>query len=342
MYGYVRPYDPELKVREKEYYRAVYCGLCRTMGRCTGLSSRLSLSYDLTYFALLRMAICGESPRMRRRRCAVHPTHRRPMAEPDEALMLAARVSALLLYHKVRDDRDDEQGLHRAAATFLVAPAAGLRRRALAATGTPKADRHTVAEAMLATDAALVRAMDGLAALEASRPRSVDEPADRFGEIISMLLSQGLSDDRARLAAAIGHHLGRWVYILDAADDLEEDAKAGRYNPLLCLWSGQVAPMEDIGATESYAADIISDTVGDTTDAGKDTVASADTFFSPARREEVRIALAAELLGLERAMDLLEYPDPDLCGVLRNILYEGMPRVMERVLGSPCANRTED
>ncbi len=332
MYGYIRPYDPELKVREKEYYRAVYCGLCRTMGRCTGFSSRLSLSYDLTYFALLRLALCGESPRMRRRRCAVHPTHRRPMAEPGEALMLTARISALLLYHKVRDDHADERGLRRTAATLLGAPTAGLRRRALAAGGTPKADRQSTAEAMLAVDAALVRAMDGLAALEAARLRSVDEPADRFGEVISQLLAQGLSADRARLATAIGHHIGRWVYILDAADDLEEDAKAGRYNPLLCLWSGQVAPADD--GDMSAPVDAIRE--------GKRGTAPVDTFFSPARREEVRIALSAELLGLERAMDLLEIPDPDLAGILRNILYEGLPREVERVLGTAPTAETAD
>ena len=56
MYGYIRTFDPELKVREQEYYRAVYCGLCRTMGKCTGQCSRMTLSYDFTLFALVRMA----------------------------------------------------------------------------------------------------------------------------------------------------------------------------------------------------------------------------------------------------------------------------------------------
>ena len=60
MYGYVRTHAPELKVRQQEYYRAVYCGLCRTMGKCTGQCSRMTLSYDFTFFALVRMALTGE------------------------------------------------------------------------------------------------------------------------------------------------------------------------------------------------------------------------------------------------------------------------------------------
>ena len=74
MYGYLRIHAPELKVREQEYYRAVYCGLCRTMGKCTGQCSRMTLSYDFTLFALVRMALTGETAAFRRRRCMAHPT----------------------------------------------------------------------------------------------------------------------------------------------------------------------------------------------------------------------------------------------------------------------------
>ena len=73
MFGYVRPYVPELKVKENELYNAVYCGLCRSMGKTTGTASRLSLSYDMVFLALVRSAYCGESFEIEQKRCFVHP-----------------------------------------------------------------------------------------------------------------------------------------------------------------------------------------------------------------------------------------------------------------------------
>ena len=294
MYGYVRTHTPELKVREQEYYRAVYCGLCRTMGRCTGQCSRMTLSYDFTYFALVRMALTGQTPVMKARRCPVHPLRKRPMAEPTEDLILCAYLSAILAHHKVRDDLRDERGIKRTAATLIAPFAASFRRRALKK-GYTEADR------------AVAQAMQALAELEASRPPSVDEPATLFGELMAGLLSHGLTGNREKLARKIGLHVGRWVYILDAADDFGDDLKEGRYNPLACLY-----------------ADLLAD--GSTKE------------LPPQKREELKIALLNELTELECAFDLLDGEEnPDVAGILRNILYMGLPREAERVLfGEHC------
>lgn len=285
MYGYVRIYAPELKVREQEYYRAVYCGLCRSMGKCTGQCSRATLSYDITFFALVRKALLGETIEVKPRRCMAHPLRRRPMAEPDDTLRLCAYLSAILAYHKIKDDRADEKGLKRAVATVATPYLSSLRRRALRR-------GHTV------TDDRVASAMQALRHLEDERPMSVDEPADLFGNLMGALLSADLADDRAILANAIGRHIGRWIYILDAADDFEEDVRRARYNPFACLYRDpdmKSLPRE--------------------------------------RRETIRLSLMQELAGLERAFDLLDVQDnPDLCGILSNILYESLPRETTRVL----------
>ena len=62
MFGYIRPHTPELRVREYEYYKAVYCGLCRSMGKCTGQCSRMTLSYDFAFLSLVRMALSATAP----------------------------------------------------------------------------------------------------------------------------------------------------------------------------------------------------------------------------------------------------------------------------------------
>ena len=295
MYGYLRVHAPELKVREQEYYRAVYCGLCRTMGKCTGQCSRMTLSYDFSYFALVRMALTGNRPVIKARRCPVHPLRKRPMAEPTDDLALCAYMSAILAHHKVRDDLRDEQGLKRTAATAIAPFVGSFRRRAL---------KHGYAEA----DRAVAESMQALCELEAARPPSVDRPASLFGELMATLLAFGLTGNPAKLARTIGYHVGRWIYILDAADDFAEDVKKERYNPLACLYG------------DLLAAD------------------PAMTELPEIKRQELRTALLAELMELECAFDLLDTADhPDLSGILSNMLYEGMPREAERVLfGEAC------
>lgn len=290
MYGYLRIHTPELKVREQEYYRAVYCGLCRTMGKCTGQCSRMTLSYDFTFFALVRMALTGEGVTLKPRRCAVHPTRRRPMVEPNQALTLCAYLSAILAYHKVRDDLRDERGLKRTAASAISPFVASIRRKAI---------RRGYGE----VDMQVYRAMRALSELEAARPASVDEPASLFGELMATLLAYGLEGNQARLARTVGFHVGRWVYILDAADDFADDLKYNRYNPLACLY-------RDVLEADPTLKDLPLD-----------------------KRETLRLALLSELTMLERAFDLLNTEDkPDLGGILSNLLYLGMPREAERIL----------
>lgn len=284
MYGYLRIHAPELKVREQEYYRAVYCGLCRTMGKCTGQCSRMTLSYDFTLFALARMALTGETVTVKRRRCIAHPLRKRPMAEPTPDLALCAYASAILAHHKVRDDLRDERGLKRTAASAISPFIASMRRRA-------------VKRGYGDMDSGVYLAMKELCELEASRIPSVDEPATLFGELMGKTLAYGLEGNTAKLAHAMGLHLGRFVYILDAADDYAEDVRLHRYNPLACLY-GDDAPT-----------------------------------LTSERRESLRLSLLCELTELEKAFDLLDTADQvDLRGVLSNILYEGLPRQVERVL----------
>ena len=283
MFGYIRPHAPELKVREDAYYRGIYCGLCRAMGRCTGCLSRLTLSYDFACLALVRLAATEEPIRFTPRRCLAHPLTQRSVAEPNETLNYCARSAALLGYHKLRDDIDDERGWHRTRARLALPALAAMRRRA---------DRDG---SMAALDGEIGDALDALHALEAENVPSVDQPADAFGTLMRALASHGLEGTEARVAGQLGWHLGRWIYVLDALDDYAEDCAKGRYNPFAAARGGEAL---DHAVRQSYAD-----------------------------------ALTAELMGFEAALDLLDLDaNPDNAGVLRNILYLGMPRAARKVL----------
>ena len=285
LFGYIRVNRPECKLREYEYYRGVYCGLCRALGRCTGQCSRMLLGYDFTFMALVRMALEGVSPTLVRSRCIAHPIRRRMMAKPakgsdeERILSLCACASVLLSYHKLRDDIADEKGFRRFRARMLKPLVGGFRRRA-------KKPYDSL-------DRAIEEGLASLSRIEKSEICSLDVPAEAFGKILADVLSFGLSDGRARIAREIGFRVGKWIYLVDAADDYEEDLKKGRYNPLIKVY-GAALDVEE--------------------------------------RKSLSEALTVELAEAERGFDLLDYPDASCRGVVENIIYLGMPSVAKATI----------
>ena len=222
MFGYVKPHIPELKVKEYDFYRSVYCGLCRSMKKHTGEISRMTLSFDMTFFALVRMALAGTEISVKRRRCFLHPLRRRPMVDDNEALAYTAEVSAILAYYKLEDTVADEKGMKRLAARLLRPLAWGMKRR------TVKTRR--------ALSGMAKESLRELSVLETENCGVPDMPADVFGGLLGKLLAYGLEGSAAKIAYEIGLHTGRWVYLADAIDDIEKDRQSGSYNPFLAAF----------------------------------------------------------------------------------------------------------
>lgn len=219
MLGYVRTDAPELRVREQQYYRAIYCGLCHRMGKCTGQCSRMTLSYDFVFLAALRLSLAKETPDIKKQRCIRHPFRARPTLAPCEPLDFCADASAILCYHKLGDDLADEHGTKRLRALFLRPFFWSAYRRA-------KKRRP-------ALDRAIGEHLKALSILEKSPDTgsSADALAECFGEVMAAVFSDGLSGNDERLARAIGRGVGRWIYFADAADDFDEDIRRNRFNP---------------------------------------------------------------------------------------------------------------
>lgn len=284
MFGYIRVHSPELRVREYEYYKAAYCGLCRSMGKCTGQCSRLTLSYDFAFLTLVRLILSGTEPCFAKGRCIAHPLRRRNRMERNAESDYCARAAAILSYEKCRDDVADERGFLRLRA----------RLRCLFFRGAYRRARKKLPELAAGVREELAR----LSALEKERRASVDEPAAVFGDLLARIVSHGFSGETETLAATVGRIVGKFIYIADAADDLEKDAKRGAYNPFLLLFGRELAP-------EQCAS--------------------------------VEVALRRELCDLEAAFDLLPSGScPEAVEILRNILYLGMPATVKKVLyGAP-------
>ena len=114
MFGYVKPVLGEMLVKEHEFYKATYCGICRAMKKHTGSLSNVTLSYDSVFLALIRMLYIADSDfAAEPRRCIAHPAKKRPMLKENEALVYTARAFAILTYYKLKDDLSDESGLKK-------------------------------------------------------------------------------------------------------------------------------------------------------------------------------------------------------------------------------------
>lgn len=219
MYGYVRPVKGELRVREYEMFRGAYCGLCEALKRRCGFMARFVVNYDLTFMA---MVLSDAEGCMQRKRCPAHPLRRKYCVCASPAMDTAADYSVILAMWKLRDDIQDKsflKGIISRMAMWLMIPA---YRKAVAQ--RPDFDR-------------IVRDnLQELHELESQKCSSIDQTADCFARILAAT-SADCSESRQRIFREVFYHLGRYVYLLDAIDDLSDDWKTSGYNPLIYRFS---------------------------------------------------------------------------------------------------------
>ena len=216
MFGYVRPSVQDLPEGELDRFRTMYCGLCHTLSRRYGQAARFILNYDFTYLAiLLSDRTAGKE---KAGRCYTSPIRKRPYLESTAAMELAADESVILAYWQLRDGVEDH------------AWAAGLKYRAGAR--LLESAYRKAAAFQPAFDQAVRRQLQMLSALEKEKDPSMDKAADTFAVLLSSA-AEGVEEPvRRRVLEQILYHLGRWVYLIDAADDLKKDAESGNYNPV--------------------------------------------------------------------------------------------------------------
>ncbi|MCI8590439.1 MAG: hypothetical protein HFE77_07010 [Clostridiales bacterium] len=207
-----------MKVKEYHAYQAIYCGLCKCMGKCVSCSARFTLRYDFVFLALLRTALSKEKITFNQGRCFAHPFKKRVFALPNEALRFCSKASVLLSYYQLEDQQLDHKGLHKWKYKALLIPAKRMLN---------KVNDLSILEQDVAAQ------LQNLHQLEAAKEPSVDAPAELFGQLLGETAAFGLPTNEGRIAREICFHIGKWIYFADALDDLEKDRKTGNYNPLL-------------------------------------------------------------------------------------------------------------
>jgi hypothetical protein len=213
MFGYVVINEQELKVREVGLYRSYYCGFCRRLKDKYGFLGQMTLSYDMTFLILLLTDLYDAADEEGETKCLAHPFEKHP-TRINEFTEYAADMNVILSYYASDDDWKDE---HKVTKLVLSKLLKGKNEKAAADYG------HKAA--------VIKDRLDKLHGAEAENETDIDRMAGYFGDIMAELFAVR-EDDWETPLRQMGFYLGKFIYIMDAYDDLEKDRKTGSYNPL--------------------------------------------------------------------------------------------------------------
>lgn len=246
MFGYIRPFKPHLRNFEYEIYSSFYCGLCKTLGKQYGQVFRMTLSYDFTFLGLLYTAYHSKCNIIKKQRCIMHPFKKRSCVCSCINLDYTSAAAVISVYHKVCDEISD-RGLF-VSCFFRI-----LRRIMKKSYKKASSKYPELAEKIEAN-------MKMQSEIENEKCRSIDKACNPTA-LIMAAIAENISEnekDRKKLYG-FGYHLGRFVYLADAYDDIEKDKKSGNYNPLLLnfknISDAKAFAMENINLSLGQAAE---------------------------------------------------------------------------------------
>lgn len=284
MLGYVKAYIPEMKVREKELYNAYYCGICKSIGKRLGQLPRFVLSYDSVFLALILNSMNSEVEEVKLERCIANHIKKNPIVVDNEVVNYAADVMVVLAYESFVDDIQDKNKIR---GQFGKMTLQGSYKKL-------NGDYKGLTDSIKKSLAELYR-------LEKEKCSSIDEIGETFGKVMEIIFLEGLNNKDEivnRPISEMSKHLGRWIYLMDAYDDILDDIKDDAYNPLIYRFNykGQ--------------------------DAKK---------FKESIKEDVEFSLYHYLSYISDAFNLLDIKKNE--GILNNIINIGLLKETERIMG---------
>lgn len=279
MFGYVKPYKPELRIRDYDHFRSIYCGLCHTLSVRYSPLWRLTLSYDICFLAEIYLACNRDNNCIYcAKRCPVSPLKKHRILSQCTSLETAADISVILFHFKLSDDIVDEKGWKRFISRILLH---------FSNHGWNKARKR------LPLFSEFNEKLLAQLKKSESHYQSADKTADCFASILKAAASAVSDNALRRTAGELLYQIGRWIYYIDALDDLKDDLTAGSFNILAKRFD--ISCFSDIDANKSEIQKML-----------EDAAAGA--------------ALAAELLPISEERPIIE-----------NTIYNGLPAVFQAV-----------
>lgn len=220
MFGYVRPDLPYLYIKDEILYKAMYCGVCKGIGKCCGQCARMGLSYDVAFLSVLLHNIAGVDVKIQKSHCLTHRVRKKPMAEVDELTQKLGAVNTELAYYKYTDDiKDGDKG--KGKRLWFVK---GHKRVKKQYPEITKIIERNLAEQER---------------VEKAKTDSVDRAADSTANMLAELSDYLLEDKKTEQTRALFYAIGKWIYLIDALDDYDKDKKKGAYNPFALAYGAE-------------------------------------------------------------------------------------------------------
>jgi len=214
MFGYVKINKMDLTFREYEHYRGYYCGLCKYLKDNHGEISRLSLNYDITFLILILTSVYRPKPTVLEEGCIVNPFKKKKKII-NEITEYAASMNVLLTYYKLEDNLKDDKGIKDILAYNIYKG-----KLKLAYEKYPKKAE------------VIKNQLDILYNLEQEKNINIDLVSNTFGNLMSEIFAYK-KDEFEKGLRKIGFNVGKYIYLLDAYEDLDKDYEKGRYNPFI-------------------------------------------------------------------------------------------------------------
>ena len=217
MFGYVTAYKPELKIKDYEAYKGVYCTLCKEMGKEYGILSRFLLSYDGAFYVLYKLGADNIETTAEKSRCTFNPTKKcLKIKTQSEVYRTASAITVILAYFKLLDNLNDSNIFKKLFLYILLPYFALLKNKA------KKKQPEIFAK--------IEQGMKKQFEIEKENNVCPDKAADSTAEMLGFIFSFD-ECEKTQIHYDFGYQLGRVVYFLDAFDDYEKDLKSKSFNP---------------------------------------------------------------------------------------------------------------
>ena len=212
MFGYVVMNKPEIRFKDFDLYRSFYCGLCRELREKYGISGQITLTYDMTFVVVLLSALYEPPTQKGTTRCVIHPVCKQPVRK-NAATEYGADMNVLLTYYKCMDDWEDEKKF----AALGYGKILQRKNNRLSYRYPEKAEK-------------IRKLLEELSQMEKAGETDIDKMSGCFGRIMEEIFAWKTDVWEGSLRR-MGFYLVKFIYILDAYDDVEKDVKNGNYNP---------------------------------------------------------------------------------------------------------------
>ncbi len=236
MFGYVTPLKAELKVKDFTRFRSYYCGLCLHIKKNAGNIPRMVLNYDMTFLGVLLDSLSVKEPDFELKRCIVHPKDKKPVVMNNSALQYSAAMNLSLYYHKIKDDIEDDNDIKSKVLEKVLYPY-----------------QKKINKSIDNINNIIKNNLKDLREFENNKNfSSIDEICHPFSDIVGNILKlypNELINDNEELRNylySLGYTLGKWIYLIDAFDDLKKDMENKKFNPINFLYNNDNKSYEEL------------------------------------------------------------------------------------------------